>query len=301
MIGQRLFFRADPQAMTRRWGGLAIVVASCLVGYTAGTSVGNLVDGMWIWPIFAQHPQWLAYDFGLTALSSALILGWFFIRARGLEHRAHAAAATHEATLARLVLLQSQLEPHMLFNTLANLRALIVADPARAQAMLDRLIDFLRATLAASRRAAHPLRDEFARVDDYLALMQVRMGDRLRFETTLPPGLAGVLVPPLLLQPLVENAIKHGLEPQRGPGELAVSASADGSTLVLCVADRGRGLDAAATDRARADGVAGAGFGLAQLRERLHTLHGDAASFTLSPQPGGGTLAEIRLPLETPR
>src|SRR6202012_2447339 len=99
----------------------------------------------------------------------------------------------------------------------------------RAQAMLDHLIAFLRATLAASRLAEHSLADEFARIEDYLALMRVRMGERLRASPALPPGLAAFGVPPLLLQPLVENAIKHGLEPQRGPGELRVSAMLDGA------------------------------------------------------------------------
>jgi sensor histidine kinase YesM len=238
-------------------------------------------------------------DFGMAALFASVVVGWFYLRARNDEQRAHIAAAAHEATLARLVLLQSQLEPHMLFNTLANLRALIATDPARAQAMLDRLIDFLRATLAASRAGAHPLADEFARIGDYLALMQVRMGERLRTTSTLPAGLARVQVPPLLLQPLVENAIKHGLEPQRGAGELHLEAFADGATLVLRVADSGRGLEAAAAAKARDEGSPGAGFGLAQVRERLHTLYGDAAAFTLAPRPGGGTLAEIRMPIET--
>ena len=142
--------------------------------------------------------------------------------------------------------------------------------------------------------------DEFARIADYLALMQVRMGDRLRANISLPPELSAVGVPPLLLQPLVENAIKHGLEPQRGPGELRVTAALDGTTLVLAVVDSGRGLDASTAARAREPIEPGGGFGLAQIRERLHTLHGDAASFTLTPRPQGGTLAEIRLPVRAP-
>jgi sensor histidine kinase YesM len=230
----------------------------------------------------------------------AIVAGWFYARGQARSHRAQIAAATHAATLARLNLLQSQLEPHMLFNTLANLRALISADPQRAQQMLDHLIAFLRATLNASRQAEHPLAEEFARIDDYLALMKVRMGARLRASTTLPPELAALPVPPLLLQPLVENAIKHGLEPQRGPGDLHVSAAIDGTMLVLAVSDSGRGLEAAAAARAREPVDAGSGFGVAQVRERLHTLHGDAARFTLAPRAEGGTLAEIRLPIATP-
>jgi sensor histidine kinase YesM len=113
----------------------------------------------------------------------------------------------------------------------------------------------------------------------------------------LPAALAALPVPPLLLQPLVENAIKHGLEPQRGPGELHVEAALEGPTLVLRVADSGRGLEGAAQAKEREPAAASSGFGLAQIRERLRTLHGDAAGLTLMPREGGGTVAEIRLPV----
>src|SRR5690606_23871824 len=139
----------------------------------------------------------------------------FFFISRGREERRREqlAVAQRDAAEAKLKLLESQLEPHMLFNTLANLRVLIGLDPARAQAMLDQLIAFLRATLSASRAPMHPLSAEFARVADYLELMKIRMGERLVVELTLPDTLVGHPVPPLILQPLVENAIKHGLEP----------------------------------------------------------------------------------------
>ena len=181
----------------------------------------------------------------------------------------------------------------MLFNTLANLRVLIALDPPRAQAMLDRLIAFLRATLEASRSGAHPLSAEFARLADYLALMQVRMGARLEVGLDLPPALAALPVPPLLLQPLVENAIKHGLEPKVEGGRLEVSARREGGRLLLAVRDSGVGLGAAP----REDGTR---FGLAQVRERLATLYGPAARLTLEPAADGegGTLATIELPLD---
>ncbi len=295
--GRMLLLGGALEGWPRGWKGLALVVAGCTAGFLAGTTVADALPGRPGWKATFASPRALMADIALTATFSTIIVGWFYTRGRALVQRSQVAAATHEATLARLVLLQSQLEPHMLFNTLANLRALIAADPERAQAMLDRLIDFLRATLDASRVTAHPLADEFLRIADYLALMQVRMGDRLRTITSLPPELAGIAVPPLLLQPLVENAIKHGLEPQRGAGDLRVSAVRDGAMLVLAVTDSGRGLDAAAAANARDPATAGAGFGLAQIRERLQTLHGDAASFTLSTRPEGGTRAEIRLPL----
>jgi LytS/YehU family sensor histidine kinase len=179
----------------------------------------------------------------------------------------------------------------MLFNTLANLRVLIGLDPPRAQAMLDRLIAFLRATLSASRLKLHPLADEFARVDDYLALMAIRMGPRLQTALDLPPALAALPVPPLLLQPLVENSIKHGLEPKVEGGRITVSALREGRSLVLRVRDTGVGLEGT-----RADGTR---FGLQQVRERLKTLYGADASLHIeaAPDTDGGTLVTLHLPI----
>ena len=288
-----------PSGWPAGWRGIALIAGGCTLGYAVGLSIADLIFGHSNWPYYLAKPIRLVGDFGPVAVFCALVAGFFYIRGQIREQRAQVAAATHAATLARLDLLQSQLEPHMLFNTLANLRALIGADPRRAQEMLDHLIAFLRATLDASRQAAHPLSDEFARIDDYLALMKVRMGDRLRADTALPPELGAIAVPPLLLQPLVENAIKHGLEPQRGAGELRVVAALDADTLVLAVIDSGRGLEAAVAARSREPGEPGSGFGVAQVRERLHTLYGDAASFVLAPRAEGGTRAEIRLPLTT--
>ena len=293
--GRRWLFPRE-QGWPRSWRGPLLVAVACALGYVIGISVADAFFGYSTWADYLRRPGQLARDFGPTVVFCALVASGFWARGQARAQRAQVAAAAHAATLARLDMLQSQLEPHMLFNTLANLRALIPADPQRAQEMLDHLIAFLRATLAASRQSAHPLGDEFARIQDYLALMRVRMGERLGASVTLPPELAALSVPPLLLQPLVENAIKHGLEPQRGPGELRVEAALDGATLVLRVADTGRGLEAAAQAQAREPAAPSSGFGLAQVRERLQTLYGGAAGFTLVPGQGGGTLAEIRLP-----
>jgi len=121
----------------------------------------------------------------------------------------------------------------MLFNTLANLRVLMTLDPPRAQAMLDHLIRYLRATLGASHAALHPLATEFAHLGDYLALMALRMGPRLQVQLHLPDTLRQHPVPPLLLQPLVENSIRHGLEPQVAGGRIEVSAALQAGQLLL--------------------------------------------------------------------
>jgi len=207
--------------------------------------------------------------------------------------RAQAELAQRQAAENQLRLLQSQLEPHMLFNTLANLRVLIALDPPRAQAMLDRMIAYLRATLAASRVGQHALADEFERVSDYLALMAVRMGPRLQVQLDLPDELRTLPVPPLLLQPLVENAIKHGLEPKVEGGRIEVQARREANQLLLTVRDTGVGASAPA------NATAGSGFGLSQVRARLQTLYGPQATLSLdaAPDADGGFLARVSLPL----
>lgn len=156
--------------------------------------------------------------------------------------------------------------------------------------MLDRLIAYLRATLGASQRPWHPLAAEFERCTDYLALMAIRMGPRLAVQVDLPAALRDVPVPPLLLQPLVENAIRHGLEPKVEGGRIEIAAARDGDRLRLSVRDTGVGPGAVAT--------AGTGFGLRQVRERLATLYGSRAAFELRAAADGGTLALLTLPLD---
>ncbi|OYT87506.1 MAG: sensor histidine kinase [Burkholderiales bacterium PBB6] len=276
------------------WPGWGFMLPVLVVSVTAAYLLGLLLAG-WLTGVNSPMPwqqqggPWLV----IFAISMAPALGgtlFFYTRSRLAAAEAQAEQAARLAAQTQLKLLESQLEPHMLFNTLANLRALIGVDPERAQAMLDRLIDYLRATLRASRAAWHPLSAEFERLQDYLALMKVRMGDRLQVNLSLPDELASWPVPPLLLQPLVENAIKHGLETRRGVGELNINAELDGNKLKLRVADNGSGFDADAASRTTG------GFGLTQVRERLATMYGPAAKLDIGPAPAGGTIAEVTLP-----
>ena len=284
----------SPEAASH-WPGwplmlVAIVVGSVL-GFTAGNAIANLILGRDFGGYFRGDWQQM-----LALLISALVPGtvityWFYSRETIATKEAAVQAAQRQAAEHQLKLLESQLEPHMLFNTLANLRVLIGVDPKRAQAMLDRLIAFLRATLAGSRDAQHALRAEFARLADYLALMQVRMGERLQTRFELPEALAELPVPPLLLQPLVENCIKHGLEPAVAGGRIDMRAARQGDVLVLTVRDTGAGLGGTSLE--------GTKFGLVQVRDRLAALYGDRASLKLSDagDAEGGTLATIRLPI----
>ena len=283
----------SPFGFPRGWRGASLVAGGIVGGFVIGTLVGDAYCGRSTWELFADKPRFFLYLFMLTLGIGSAISYYFY--ASGKTQYLHTAleASRRQASEAQLMLLQSQLEPHMLFNTLANLRALIGSDPERATAMLDRLNGFLRATLEASRESPtghHTLHAEFERLRDYLELMGVRMGERLRFELHLPPKLAQHPVPPLLLQPLVENAIKHGLEPKLEGGMVRVSASAEAGMLTLAVEDTGLGLAHAPLQSNRA------GFGLRQVRERLASAYGTTATMNLIALEHGGTLATVVFP-----
>jgi signal transduction histidine kinase len=230
----------------------------------------------------------------ITVAGAAFATYFFWTRERSAHFVAEAAAGRlrgaeleRQAAEAKFRQLAAQVEPHFLFNTLANLRALIETDPPRAVAMLDHLDGYLRASLVASRAASVRLADECALLASYLEIVAIRMGSRLAWRVDVPAAVGRIAIPPMLLQPLVENAIQHGIEPDPSGGEVTVTARRDGATLVVEVADTGLGLGGAS---------AGTGFGVASVRERLAATYGDTGSLTLGPREGGGTLATIRLP-----
>jgi signal transduction histidine kinase len=271
---------------------LAWLFLGIVLGYALGTTLGDLYAGVSTWALLTQSPQrfWSVW-FGSLGISLGFLF-FFYQRERSL-------ALQRQATEAQLRLLETQLEPHMLFNTLATLRALITTDAPRAVAMLDRLNDYLRATLRASRndgaqggvQHVHTLQNEFDRLRDYLELMAIRMGPRLQFALELPEALAQHPLPPLLLQPLVENGIRHGLEPHVAGGDIRVSAQQSGADLLVTVSDSGAGCNGAPL----------AGFGLAQVRERLTTAFGGTNRLIWHSEAGHGTRIVLRLPLQTDR
>lgn len=228
-----------------------------------------------------------------TLLASGFWVYYSWTAHRLAREAAARAEAQRQAAEMQLRLLRAQLEPHMLFNTLAGVRALMEEDVGAAQRMVDQLIVYLRAALQASRTETTTLGAEFAQLQAYLELMALRMGPRLSVGVDLPPALATASVPTMLLQPLVENAIRHGLEPQVGPVRLELSARRAGATLELCVADTGRGLPAGDVGSRPTDG---GGYGLAHVRERLQAMHGDAARLALEPNLPRGTRAIVSLP-----
>ena len=293
-LGRMLLTGADCTGWPHGWRGLALIAVGTLAGFGVGGLVGDAYSGasQALW-----HHRAGPATLVITVVAGIAISFFFYSRTKAEHLQRHMAQAQHEATQARLKLLEAQLEPHMLFNTLANLRVLVASDPTRAQAMLDHLIAYLRATLSASRATLHPLADEMDRLRDYLELMAVRMGPRLAYTLDLPEALRDVPVPPLLLQPLVENAIRHGLEPQVEGGRITVRACTDANQrLVLEVCDTGAGLAAGAPATSSAPGRS---FGLAQVRERLSTLYGDQGTIELIAQPAGGTCARVQFPYKS--
>ncbi|KQW43542.1 MULTISPECIES: sensor histidine kinase [unclassified Roseateles] len=264
----------------------ALSVACSALGMVLGLAA---VDGVWLTQITAPllaKPAFWAEFLGISVVIS------FFI---GLRYRARWKHEVMQArvTEAQLKLLQGQIEPHFLFNTLANVQSLIDFDPPRAKLMLERFTDYLRASLGQLRGDSTTLAQEFAMLEAYLALMQLRMGERLRVELRLPAELGAIELPPLLAQPLVENAIHHGLEPKIEGGTVAVTARQVGGQLWIEVEDDGQGLDA---PKRRG----GNGLALGNIRARLAARYGPAAGLELLPRDAGGTLARIKIPLQTP-
>lgn len=207
--------------------------------------------------------------------------------------RAELAERERELARAELQLLRAQVEPHFLWNTLANVEYLIRSNPPQAQQMLSQLISYLRATVATGARQQSTLGSEFDSVQAYLGLMQFRMGQRLQFEMDLPEAWRELAFPPLILQTLVENAIKHGLEPKQGQAllRIAVSAPADApERLQVEVQDNGVGLQPNPRTR-------GTQLGLRNVRERLQALYGMSAKLSIAGVDTGGVCARIDWPL----
>jgi len=197
-----------------------------------------------------------------------------------------------EETERQLQLLQAQLEPHFLFNTLANVRRLYRTDPDAGTRAIDSLLTYLRAALPALRRETTRLSSELELVRAYLELFRLRMGRRLTYSIAADPSLLDAEFPPMLLVTLVENAIKHGIEPTRDGGHVTVSAQAQGTTLEVRVSDNGVGFGGAASS--------GTGLGLANIQRQLATRYGGEARLDLASSAPHGVMASIALPRRHP-
>ncbi|MDD2721115.1 MAG: histidine kinase [Gallionella sp.] len=189
---------------------------------------------------------------------------------------------------AQLKLLQAQIEPHFLFNTLANVGSLIDTDPAQARKLLERLNDWLRTALARARSTQVTLGGELEMLDNYLNILKIRFGGRLDWRIEADAAARAVPFPPMLLQPLVENAVRHGIEPKLGGGQIVIRADCAHGALRVSVRDSGAGLQT----------QSGAGAGLSNVRARLAALFGESGRLALQANAEGGATATLQIPLD---
>jgi sensor histidine kinase YesM len=271
-------------------------------GAALGVTLGTWGNGFSLTTVFRLYPGAM-----LMAVATALVFGAiaaFYAHSRTRLREAEALAQAErlrrleqEAAASRteLRLLQAQIEPHFLFNTLSNVVSLIDTDPAAARGMLLDLTALLRTALARTRRPAVKLGEELDLLRAYLGIMGRRMGPRLIWRIDADPATLEAQVPPLLVQPLVENALQHGLEPKPAGGTLLLSCRRVGKRIEIAVADDGVGFcEQSATS------MANAGVGLDNVRRRLQSCYGGAATLRLDANPEGGVTARLSLPDEHP-
>lgn len=242
-------------------------------------------------PERAAWSDWFLVDDG-TNLENAEAIGRAVTRRvaerrRGEQATARQTVTEKELTVAKLSLLHAQVEPHFLYNTLASAQVLTRTDPARADEMLGNLITYLRHSLPRTEDALSTLGEELERARAYLDILKIRMGARLQLQIDIPETLQFVPFPTMMLQTLVENAIKHGLEPKTGGGTVWILARTDGNMVSVTVADDGRGFSAEG---------GGTGIGLRNVRERLRLAYGAAASFAIVANFPAGVAATITVP-----
>ena len=262
----------------------ALALGGLVLGIALGFSIMPALAGFDLWAQFRSQP--VAVMKIAVFLLVVMAANWAWWRARLRRQQLQS-----EALEARLRLLQGQIEPHLLFNTLANVQSLMDYDPPRAKRMLETFSGYLRAGLSQLRAADSTLGAELEMARSYLALMQIRMEERLTIRIEAGATARAAAMPALMLQPLVENAIHHGLEPKLDGGTVVIEAAVRGGRLEVRVSDDGMGLDAPSR-RLRP----GAGMALANLRARLQSRFGIDASLVLRAGAHGGTDAMLDLP-----
>jgi signal transduction histidine kinase len=272
---------------------LLIAPLSVVIGveFTAAT-VGGL-------PHLIGHTgigAWL--NFGTSFVVTGVASAFFIVSEQAMRMRASLETQRREAaelrqseTAARLALLQAQIEPHFLFNTLANVQSLIERDPKRAVSMLDSLNRYLRASLTRTRGTASTVADELELIEALLNIAAIRLGERLRFSIDVPEPLRQLALAPLLLQPLVENALLHGIEPSIDGGEIRIVARREDDMLKIDSIDTGVGLG----QSTKLHG----GVGLANVRSRLASMYGGSASVTVEANVSAarGVIARLSIPI----
>ncbi len=270
----------------KRWLILVLTFPGSIV---FGVSLASWITGVGDW----SDPQsWVAVVIGLFFGGVGGITYFLSRRIEQLDtevkqRRMNEIESDKREMEAQLKMLQAQIEPHFLFNTLANVGSLIDSDPALAKKLLERLNDWLRIALLRARSEHATLGDELEMLENYLQILKIRFGDRLRWHIGVPEAARRCAFPPMLLQPLVENAVRHGIEPKLGGGEINISARIENATLHIEVGDSGAGLS---------DDPDSSGAGLANVRARLATLFGEPGKLVLENNADGGVTVTLELP-----
>jgi two-component system LytT family sensor kinase len=288
-------------------GGLgftaAHVVLRCLIYPVWDPRINGYTSAVWNSTRHVPQIKWILFqrlffynmvdDIASTYLAIVLVAHavWYYQNFREREIRA--TQLETQLTKARLKALKSQMQPHFLFNTMHSISALVLTDASAADKMITRLSDFLRINLANDDVQFTTLSRELEFVNGYLEIEKVRFEERLNVVFNIAPDTLDAHVPHLLLQPLVENAIRHGISRRRGGGELGITSKRKDRHVYLRVKDNGPGLTEVERDRLTA------GFGLRATRERLQTIYGDDQSLGIRGLAEGGVEVELRLPFRT--
>ena len=271
---------------------LFFILLSLVMSAVSGLFVGSMILGIDPRFFIQRYVFFLRLLFGTILFGSVITYFWRshykVIETQTLAHdeRIKRLSSEKDAAEAHLKLLQAQIEPHFLFNTLSNILTLLDRDPEKGKSMLAGLTRYLRTSLSESRKIMSTVGQEMALIKDYLKIYQVRMGHRLRFRIDVPDHIKEVSLPPMLIQPLVENAIKHGLESKIEGGEIAIRAETEGENLRIEVIDSGLGFHSGRDP----------GTGLTNIRERLESLYDGNGRLVLEENRPTGVKARIEVP-----
>jgi len=269
--------------------------------FTVASLLGTFL-AMWVtsWMMDDKIPEVALVQFVLMIVSFSLLATYgtyFYFKLKDRlqttavqlkERELHAERLEKLKAAAELSALQSRIQPHFLFNTLNSIAALIREDPSLAEATTEKLAELFRHVLDSNRREYITLGEEMSIIQQYLEIEKLRLGERLRFRIDMDAILENLQVPGLIIQPLVENSIKHGIAPLEEGGEILVSAKSNDATCLIAVQDSGAGCEPSQTN---------GGYGLQNIRERLKNLYRDTAHFTMTSSLGNGTRVEIILPM----
>lgn len=275
-----------------------LIFSSVALGAISGSMMILLIKGMSLTLLLGEQRTLIIRALFCNFVFGGAMIAFFVSRARiaeakrmVLEERMKVLDLKCMTMETELRLLQAQIEPHFLFNTLSNIMSLIESDPDKARTMMESFSGFLRTSLHIARDKTVTIAQEMELIRSYLDIHRVRMGDRLRYSIEIPDNLLGCSIPPLLIQPLVENSLKHGLEPKIEGGEIAIKAAPNGNGFAITIADSGVGIQ---------ENTRGNGIGLENIRKRIQMFCNEAGGgLVLEKNEPSGVKAIIEIPYAT--